>query len=95
MACSGVPDIWGLGSYFEFLQMFGGKRSGLGGKGPGFSTTSLTFSKLLPSLALHSSSDKWPRKPSVPLPAFRAVVRNLCLLKRLGLQVTVCDKGLH
>lgn len=97
-SCSGVPGISGLGSYLEFLRIFSRKSSGLGGREPGFNTNSLTLRKLLPSLALHSSSEKWANESICPLsflPSFGEVVRNLWLLKLLGLQVVVCDRGLH
>lgn len=90
MACSAVPNILGLGSYLEFLQIFSGKHSGLGGEEPGFSTNSLSWSKLLLSLGLHSSYDNGLGNP-LSLPAFRVVVRNLWLLRVLCLQITVCD----
>lgn len=60
MACSAVPNILSLGSYLEFLQIFSGKHSGLGGEEPGFGTISLSWSKLLPS-----SSNEWAGESSV------------------------------
>lgn len=69
MSCSGVPGVLGSGSYFEFLQIFCRKNSGLGGREPGFNTNSLTLSKLLPSLAFYSSSDKWAIESICP-PSF-------------------------
>lgn len=69
MSCSGIPGVLGSGSYFEFLQIFCGKNSGLEGREPGFNTSSLTLSKLRPSLAFYSSSDKWAIESICP-PSF-------------------------
>ena len=75
MACSGNLISWAWEPTLSSFRLLMELR--LGGRGPGLQRTSLTFSKLLPSLALNSLSDKRLRKPSVPLPAFLAVVRNL------------------
>lgn len=62
MTCSVVPSVLGLGSYFEFPQIFHGQSSGPGGRRPGRWEVGVQWEpsdQLLPSLSLHSSPRKW------------------------------------